>query len=180
MESSEEKLRRTTNEFCCVPLAARVNAGLHVREPGSATTGRPPSDHLGEAVIYWKFGLNSQESLLVQESSHHPGRRLWASLSQLAKLWRVPAKVWDSVTETAVGQLHSQTVVSVFVHSNYLSFQWRECVREKLYVQVGALVFWSHLFKNIFLHCVYFTCPCRSGCPVPVWLFQSAESSDCD
>lgn len=100
-----------------------VNVGVHVREPGSAATGGTPSDHLGESVIYWKFGLNSQESLLVQESSHHPGRRLRAFLSQLAELWRVPAKVWDSVSETAVGQLHSQNMVSVFVHSSYLGFQ---------------------------------------------------------
>lgn len=52
---------------------------------------------------------------LVQEGSPRPGGTLWASLSQLAGLWRVPAKVWDSATETAVGLLHSQTMASVFV-----------------------------------------------------------------
>lgn len=97
--------------------SACVNAGKYVCEPGSAPIGRPPLDHLGESAIYWRFRLNSQESLLVQEISPHPGGRLLASLSQLAQLWRVPAKVWDSVTETAAGQLHSQTMVSVFVLS---------------------------------------------------------------
>lgn len=57
----------------------------------------------------------------VQQSSPHPGGRLRASLSQLAELWRVPAKVWDSVTETAVGLLHSQTVVSVCLYYVYMS-----------------------------------------------------------
>lgn len=57
----------------------------------------------------------------VQQSSPHPGGRLRASLSQLAELWRVPAKVWDSVTETAVGLLHSQTTVSVCLYYVYMS-----------------------------------------------------------
>lgn len=56
-----------------------------------------------------------EPDFLVQEGSPRPGGKLLASLSQLAELWRVPAKVWDSVTETAVGLLHSQTMVSVFV-----------------------------------------------------------------
>lgn len=57
----------------------------------------------------------------VQQSSPHPGGRLRASLSQLAELRRVPAKVWDSVTETAVGLLHSQTMVSVRLYYVYMS-----------------------------------------------------------
>lgn len=141
---------------------------MQVCEPGSVATGRLPSDHLGESVIYWSFGLNSQESLLVQESSHHPGRRLWASLSQLAKLWRVPAKVWDSVTETAVSQLHSQTMVSVFV----LSVRSQQLLRlpvTTVYVRktVCACSCPSILNTPLFLHSVflYLSLPFWMPCP---------------
>lgn len=73
-----------------------------------------PSRIICNLVEVWpKFPR--EPDFLVQEGSPNPGGKLWASLSQLAELWRVPAKVWDSVTETAVGLLHSQNMLSVFV-----------------------------------------------------------------
>ncbi|MEQ2161127.1 hypothetical protein GOODEAATRI_006541 [Goodea atripinnis] len=64
---------------------------------------------MGKSVIYWRLGLNFQEGLIFES------RRVYPSLGQLAVLWRVPAKVWGSVNDTAVGQLHSKTSVSAIL-----------------------------------------------------------------
>lgn len=112
-----------------------------------------------------------EPDFLAQEGSPRPGWggwRLWVSLSQLAELWRVPAKVWDSVTETAVGLLHSQTMLSVFVlcarywGSSAASQQLRElpvtgekeCVCDRT---------WP--LSIFYVGVRMCTCPCRSGCP---------------
>lgn len=54
-----------------------------------------------------------EPDFLAQEGSPHPKGRLRAFPGQLAELWGVPAKAWDSVTETAVDLLHSQTSTTV-------------------------------------------------------------------
>lgn len=136
-----------------------------------------------------------EPEVLVQEGSPRPGGRLWASLSQLAELWRVPAKVWDSVTETAVGLLHSQTMMSVFVlcvcwwRSNLTATTWvANDKREKSVFESDCM--WEYLdlvFLNnslfgddVLIRVCLCTCLCHSGCPDPASLSQSEESSDCD